>query len=436
MSISVPRPSTAQAAGVRLSPLQERRLRDLLTAIDGRSEFYTRKLEAAGIDANRVRLPEDFTRIPLTTKAELVNDQQLHPPWGTVLSEPRSRYTRYSQTSSTTGVPLRWLDTAESWQTLVDCWKTVFRGAGLTAADRVFFAFSFGPFAGFWIAFEAACQLGMTCIPGGGMSSDVRLRMIDSLHATVVCCTPTYALRLAEVAEAEADQGRSLRENGVKVLIVAGEPGGSIPATRQRIERSWNARVIDHHGLTEVGSISFECLESPGALHVIEREYICEVLDPETGLPVPDGTPGELVVTNLRRTASPALRYRTGDMVVRMSGPCRCGRPWARLEGGILGRIDDMVCVRGVNIYPSAIESVVRRYPEVIEFRSIVSSAGAMRSVSVELECASATASSAIEALVSRDLQETLGLSVAVTTVAAGTLPRFEMKSRRIRFEG
>src|SRR5262249_12992809 len=161
---------------------------------------------------------------------------------------------------------------------------------------------------------------------------------------------------------------------------------GNIPATRERIERAWGARVIDQHGLTEVGPVSFECWEGPGFLHVNENEFICEVLNPLTLAPVPDGEPGELVVTNLGRTASPVIRYRTGDVVVRRPGACSCGRTFARLERGIIARTDDMVNIRGVNVYPTAIESVVRGFSEIVEFRSTVSHTGTLRSLAVEIE--------------------------------------------------
>ena len=235
-----------------------------------------------------MRLPDDLPTLPPTSKAELIADQNANPPWGTALSEPLERYTRFCQTSSTTGRPLRWIDTNESWQWMLDCWKIVYDGAGVRAGDRVFFPFSFGPFLGFWVAFEAGSQSGLLCVPGGGMSSQMRLAMIEAVGATVVCCTPTYALRLAEVAEQERPD-RPLAESTVRLVIVAGEPGGSIPSTRDRIARSWGARVIDHHGLTEVGPVSFECSEAPGFLHLIEGEYVCEVLDPATGEEVDDG---------------------------------------------------------------------------------------------------------------------------------------------------
>ncbi|MGE3579650.1 MAG: phenylacetate--CoA ligase family protein [Vicinamibacterales bacterium] len=408
---------------------------ELFERIYGRSAFYTAKLNEAGYRVGQPwRRRADLQRIPLTSKAELVADQALHAPWGSVISEPLTAYTRYNQTSGTTGRPMRWIDTPESWQWSVDCWKAVYAAARVTGRDRVFFAFSFGPFYGFWTAFDAAVSLGAHAVPGGGLSSAQRLALIEAVRPTVVCCTPTYALRLAEVAAAEHPPGW-LAGLGVRVLIVAGEPGGSIPATRERIASAWNARVIDHHGLTEVGPVSFECWEAPGFLHLNEEEFLCEVLDPETHRPVPEGQPGELVITNLRRFACPAIRYRTGDLVALDVSPCPCGRTAARLAGGIRARVDDMVTVRGVNVYPTAVEAIVRRFADVAEFRTVVSMEGPLRTLAVEIEPVPAAVpdGATLAARVASALHEGLGLSVAVAP-AAEPLPRFEMKARRFVF--
>jgi phenylacetate-CoA ligase len=415
---------------------QGERLSQLLQRIHGRNPFYTRKFESAGVDPRRLSFPDDLGVLPLTTKQELIADQREAPPWGTNLTEPLDHYTRYNQTSSTTGTPLRWLDTNESWQWMLDCWKTVYAGAGVGAGDRIFFPFSFGPFLGFWTAFEAGCQIGAHCIPAGGMSSQVRLAMIDTLQPTVVCCTPTYALRLLEVAR-ETAQDRDLADSSVRVLIVAGEPGGNVPSTRERIEQGWGARVIDHHGLTEVGPVSFECWESPRALHLNESEYICEVLEMGGEHVVDEGSRGELVLTNLGRAASPLIRYRTGDVVVRRTDGCACGRTLARLEGGVLARVDDMVNVRGVNVYPSAVEAVVRRFPQVVEYRATVTNQSPLRELCVEVELArGGEERSIVTAQISAALREALGLTVLLQAVEAGTLPRFELKSRRFIVEG
>ncbi len=412
------------------------RLSGLIADIYGRNPFYTRKLDAAGIRPGQLRFPSDLSQLPVTTKAELLADQQASPPWGTNLTEPLERYTRYNQTSSTTGSPLRWLDTNESWQWMLECWKAVYGGARVDARDRIVFPFSFGPFLGFWTAFEAGCQLGAHCIPAGGMTSQARLALIDTLKPTVMCCTPTYALRLMEVASESGDSRTDLSSSSLRVLIVAGEPGGSIIATRERIEKGWGARVIDHHGLTEVGPISFECWESPGGLHLNEDEYISEVLEPGTLREVSDAERGELVITNLGRTASPLIRYRTGDIVVKRTGACDCGRTLSRLEGGILGRVDDMIAVRGVNVYPSAVEAVVRRFAEVTEYRATVATNGSLRELSLEIEVmAGAANATALSVRLADALRESLGLTVPLTVVEAGVLPRFEMKARRFVIE-
>ena len=429
-------PATEQLSRDEIEVNQANRLKQLLEVIDGRNRFYTNKFADAGILIGSLNFQDDLPKLPFTNKAELITDQNNSPPWGTALSEPLANYTRYNQTSSTTGKPLRWLDTTASWQWMLECWKAVYRAAGVDSTDRIFFPFSFGPFLGFWTAFEAGTQLGAQCVPAGGMTSEMRLGLIDVLRPTVVCCTPTYALRLVEVAKEEnRNDTLSLADSSVKVLIVAGEPGGSITATRQQIENGWGARVIDHHGLTEVGPISFECWDNPGFVHVNENEYICEVIDPDSAVLVPDGNQGELVVTNLGRQASPVIRYRTRDIVIKTTERCRCGRTLARLKGGILSRADDMVCLRGVNIYPTAIESVVRTVNEVIEYRASVTQNSALGTLLLEIEVDAADPTE-VTRLVEVKLRETLGLSVIVNTVEKGTLPRFEMKARRFILKG
>ncbi len=410
---------------------QEARLHSLLRRIRGRNAFYDRKFSAAGINPETLPHQGGLTALPFTTKEELVADQASNPPWGTALTDPMGRYVRYNQTSSTTGAPLRWIDTTASWQWMLNCWKAVYRAAGVTGRDRILFPFSFGPFLGFWTGFDAAVQMGAHAIPAGGMTSVQRIGLIQTLRPSVLCCTPTYALRLLDVAR-QADDSPSLAGNSVRTIIVAGEPGGSIPATRQRIEHGWAARVIDHHGMTEVGPVSFECIESPGSLHVNEKEFIAEVIDPETGAPIPDGQQGELVLTNLGRIASPVIRYRTRDLVVRATGKCACGRTFARLDGGIVARTDDMVCVRGVNIYPSAIEAVLRSLDAVLEYRCTLRPNGSLHAIGVEVEVARGGDERQVIALAAERLRDALGLAIPVAAAPAGSLPRFDMKARRL----
>jgi phenylacetate-CoA ligase len=411
-----------------LTTLQLSRLREMLQAILPVNPFYQRKLSA--IDPTQLLSLADLRRLPFTTKDELLADQAAHPPYGTNLTYPLTRYCRLHQTSGTaTGQPLRWLDTPESWQWFLECWRLKYEVIGLKPEDRLFFPFSFGPFIGFWAAFEGAVRLGNLCLPGGGMSSAARLRFMLDNSATVVCCTPTYALRLAEVAQRE---GIDLAGSPVRILIVAGEPGGSIPATRSRIEQAWGARVFDHSGMTEMGSCTIECQENPGGVHVLETEFIPEVIDAATGEPVGAGQEGELVLTNLGRWGSPLIRYRTGDRVVADPSPCPCGRSWLRLQGGILGRTDDMMVIRGNNVYPSALENIIRRFPAVEEFSIEVADTGALTSLRLLLECQPAAPAQSLATEVSDKIRTELNFRAEVTVVPAGTLPRSEMKARRL----
>lgn len=410
---------------------QRERLRALLEAVAQGNRFYAPRLAASGLNPASATLDEFFNRFPYTLKAEVVEDQRAHPPYGTNLTYPLEKYSRYNQTSATTGTPMRWLDTPEDWQWMLGNWQEVYRAAGVGAGDRLFFAFSFGPFLGFWTAFEAAAANGWLCLPGGGLSSVARLRMMRDNAVTVLCCTPTYALRLAEVAAEEKLSGAG---DTLKAVIVAGEPGGSIPSTRKRIQAAWpKARVVDHHGMTEVGPVSYECPKRPGVLHVIETSYLAEVIDPASGTPVAPGGAGELVLTTLGRCGSPLLRYRTGDGVRRASaGVCACGRSELALEGGILGRTDDMVLVRGVNVYPAAVEEVVRRLSDVAEFRVEISGARGLAEMRIEIECAAAVADGdAVARRLEDELRATFNLRVPVKVLQAGALPRFEMKAKR-----
>jgi len=258
-------------------------------------------------------------------------------------------------------------------------------------------------------------------IPGGGQDSLTRLASIESLGVTVLVCTPSYALHLLQVAR---ERGVDAARLPIRLTVHAGEPGAGIPAVRARIEDGWGARAFDHAGMTEMGAYGYECQAQAG-LHVNESEFIAEVIDPVTGAASREG---ELVLTNLGRLGSPLIRYRTGDRVRLAEGPCACGRTFARLEGGILGRLDDMLIVRGVNVFPSAIEAIVRRFP-VEEFRIEVFRAGELDEVRLLLEVEGGAAGAL---RVQEALRAGLGLRLDVAHVAAGSLPRFELKARRV----
>ena len=404
-------------------------LRKLIGELIPSNRFYAPILESAGITQDIESLAAFTERMPLTTKQQCVDDQLANPPYGTNLTYDLSKYTRFHQTSGTTSAPMRWLDTPEGWQWMLESWKHVYRNASVNSDDHVYFAFSFGPFLGFWTAFEGASQLGCLCIPGGGLSSAARLRAMIENGATALCCTPTYAIRLGEVAR---EEGIDLGETNIQAIIVAGEPGGSVPAVRSRIEQMWNGvRVFDHHGMTEVGPVTYEDPDRPGVLRIIESSYFAEIIDPKAGEAVPHGEVGELLLTTLGRVGSPLIRYRTGDLVKAV--PYGEGDRFdLGLDGGILGRSDDMVLVRGVNVYPSAIDSVVRQFDDVAEYRVRVSESQSMTELEIQVEpVPSCDDGSALADRVSSSLREALNLRVPVTSVGVGELPRFEMKANR-----
>jgi phenylacetate-CoA ligase len=270
--------------------------------------------------------------------------------------------------------------------------------------------------------------MGHLCIPTGGLSTGARLQMILDNKVTVICCTPTYALRMVEVAQ---ENKIDLKNSAVRALIVAGEPGGNIPETRKRIEQGFGARLFDHTGMTEIGSLGIECLENPGGVHLLESECIPEVIHPQTLKHVKDGELGELVITNLGRLGSPVIRYRTGDLVRMSRKLCSCGRCFARLEGGILGRVDDMFIVRGNNVFPSAMESIIRRFPDVAEFRVEVYDQGGLSQVAIELEPQPSADGADLCRRVGAAISDALSFRAEIRTVSPGVLPRFELKSRR-----
>ncbi len=387
-------------------------LKRLVAAI-GENPFQRSRIAALGDFSS---LAEFSARVPLTTKADIVADFATNPPYGSNLTLPRERYTRLCQTSGTTARPLAILDTPESWDWMLGNWAAIYEAGEVAQGDRVYFAFSFGPFLGFWTAFEAASRYGCLCIPGGGLSSAARLRAIAMHEPRVLCCTPTYALHLAEVAARDKIE----ITGSVEKIFVAGEPGGSVPNVRARISEAWRgAEVLDHYGMTEIGPVAFQRSGEPDVLWINEDRYVAEILDPKTLAPVAADQPGELILTSLGRSAWPLLRYRTGDIVQR--------RADGGLEGGILGRVDDMVVVRGVNIYPSAVDAVVRSVPEITEYRVNIGRQGELAEIALEAEAENDDVIDNLE----HALTEAFTLRIPVARVSPGSLPRFELKAKR-----
>ncbi len=409
---------------------QLEKLRALIKLLQKGNRFYQPRLEKAGIGPE-VESLEVFARdMAFTTKMDLVWDREEFPPYGSNLTFSIDQYSRFCQSSGTTRGPLPSLDTSDSWSAMLDCWDQVYEAAGVGTDQVVFFAFSFGPFLGFWTAFESATRRGNLSIPGGGLSSKARLQAMVAHDANVLCCTPTYALRLGEVYAAH--DGDEVAAYRLKKIIVAGEPGGSLPEVRDRISELWKgAEVFDHHGMTEVGPVTYEHPDKPLSLCVIEDAYFVEVIDRETHQEVGPGEKGELVITTLTRTACPLLRYRTGDLVEKtFFQPDGAEEPVFCLEGGVLGRVDDMAVIRGVNVYPTAVEKIIRGFPEVVEFQVIQTTRQSMAELEVTIE-ADPAASPNLADRVARELADAFTLRIPVRLVEPDSLPRFEFKSKR-----
>ncbi|MFD0944545.1 phenylacetate--CoA ligase family protein [Savagea faecisuis] len=405
---------------VDIKKYRYQRLNELLVFTSNFNEFYKEKFKDVHLPIKDL---EDLRRLPFTTKKELAQDQIDYAPLGRNHSYPQESYIRYHQTSGTTGRPLKVLDTEQSWDWWARCWTEILKNSGVTKADSCYFAFSFGPFIGFWAAHEGVRKLGALAMPGGTMSSEQRLQSMLDNNATVLLCTPSYALRLAEVA---ANMGLDIKNSSIRTIITAGEPGGSVPSTRSQIENLWGAKLYDHIGMTEMGAYGYSCSERKG-MHVNESEFIVEIIDPDTLEHVKPGEQGELVLTNLGRYGYPMIRYRTGDAVIYQTENCACGNTNHFLPGGIVGRTDDMVSIRGINIYPTSLEAIVREFSEVKEFRIVYYTEDELHQVKLQIE----GPESVVKPL-AKLLRERVGLRIEVERVEENTLPRFEMKAKRV----
>jgi phenylacetate-CoA ligase len=411
--------------GEELDQHQLEGLNRLLKAILPQNQFYAEKFssltaEQLKLTDGPLRTLDELSQLPFTFKEELMGSR--HPgDLAANLTFPVASYTRFHQTSGTRGRPLAVLDTADDWEWWIDCWQFVFDAAGIEPGDRLLMAFSFGPFVGFWSAFDAACARGCLVVPGGGMSTLARLELLRTCQCTGILCTPSYALHMADVA---AEHQIDVSHLNVRQLVLAGEPGGSVPAIRSRIEQAWEACVVDHCGATEVGPWGYGDLAGRG-LYVNESDFIAEFLSLETGTAASEGELAELVLTNLGRTGSPIVRYRTGDLV-RPTWLHPGANRFVFLDGGVLGRADDMMVIRGVNIFPSSVEQILRSFPEVIEYRMTARKLGEMDHLMVEIEDRLSDPQR-----VATELHLRLGLKVEVRLVSLGSLPRVEGKGRR-----
>jgi phenylacetate-CoA ligase len=426
-------PKTETLPRERLAALQLAKLRKQCEWAIARSPWYRRQLE--GFDPSQLGSLDDLRRLPFLTRDDWMASQETAPPYGEIPAIGADGAIRVHTTSGTTGRgPLRALDSRKDWAWIAEMWSYGVWGCGVRPGDTAYIAFGYGSFIGFWGLHYAMEKVGVLNVPGGAQTTEARVLQIVDFGATVVAATPTYALRLAQEA---AVLGVDLRGSTVSRLILSGEPAGSIPQTKALIEEQWGAKAYDTAGMTEIGTIMvFECSHQPGGTHIIEDNVIEEVIDPATLEPVGYGERGERVVTSFGRGAIPLIRYRTGDLVCKVpASRCACSRGFDIYEGGILGRVDDMKVVRGTNVYPRAIEAIVREFPDVDEFQTVISHEGIRDEITLRVEM---KPDWPVDTW--RELSESLhkhlahaheGLNFRVERAGAGELPRFELKAKR-----
>jgi phenylacetate-CoA ligase len=419
----------------QLEALQVRKLKRLVEWADAQVPWQAKRLRDAGVTGDSVNSLDDLGRIPFLTRDEWMEAQVEQPPFGAILAAEPEKAIRYHMTSGTTGrTPIRVLDSMKDWEWIAEMWCYGLWGFRVRPADTVFVAFGYSTFIGFWGLHYACEKLGCLTLPGGAMATDQRVKQIVEMGATVVASTPTYALRMAQEARA---MGIDLASSAVERVILSGEPAGSIPATKKLIEEQWGAKAGDTAGMTELGTIViFECEEQPGGTHIIEDHYIEEVIDPETDQPVPYGEMGERVVTSFGRGFIPVLRYRTRDLVVRVPGStCSCGRTFDIYEGGIRGRVDDMKLVRGTNVYPRAVEALIREHAEIDEFQIHLYTAEGIRDeieILIEVPDQTVDADELCGRLGKELADAHEALRFGVRSVDLESLPRFELKAKRV----
>ena len=409
--------------------LQFKKLETLLRKVFDSNPFYKEKFKQQGIQPQDIRNPDDLLRLPFTIKKEFEEDQAKNPPFGTNLTEPLENYVQYHQTSGTTGKPLKFLDTKESWEWRGRVACHILKGAGVTRGDRILFPFNFGPYTAFWIRYEGAYQLGILIIPTGGWNSLQRLECMIGNRATVIPTTPTYAIALAEAAK---ENGIDLASSSVRSLLLSGEPGALIPQVREKLQTLWNARCFDYIGLTEVGTWGFQCVAEPDGVHILDSEFIAEIVDPKTDLPVPEGETGELIVTNLGRACMPSIRYRTGDLVKIKKGLCPCGRTFRVLQGGVLGRKDEMIIIRGVNIFPNVLSNVIESHIQPGDhYRIEAYKERGIDEIAIKLEMKEGEKNEVVPKAIEEEIKRKLNIRIEVAAVPRGTLPQSDYKAKR-----
>ncbi|HEY8200769.1 MAG TPA: AMP-binding protein [Actinomycetota bacterium] len=397
------------------------------------SAFYREKWDAAGADPAKLTNLADLARFPVLRKEELRAEQGAHPPFGRYLCVPRHEVLRIHGTSGTTGRPTAFGISRADWRRIAEAHARIMWGAGVRPSDTIFFGSFFGLYLGGWGAIVGGERLGATCFPfGAGVPGQTRqaVEWLKEMHPSAFYGTPSYALRIAEVAH---EIGYDPRDFGLRTLFFSGEPGAGIPATKHQIEETFGGRCIDMGSMAEMTPwmTNGECAERTG-MHLWLDIVYTELVDAETGEPVGPGDVGVPVYTHLERDSQPMIRLWSGDLSRYTDDPCPCGRTYPRLPDGLFGRADDMLVIRGENVYPSAIEEAVRSAGCQGEFRVVVSRESALDDLLVRAEANPDGDPESLAGALDGAIKAKIGLRARIEVVEAGSLERTEFKSRRV----
>lgn len=420
----------------KIRALQLKKFKRIVDWAYHNSPFYQRIYREAGFEPDDIKVFDDIKRIPKTDKGMLRDVQNRPPfPYGDIMAVPLKDVTEFRQTSGTTGTPVYQAETWQDWELWSECWAYILYAQGYREADRVFIPFGYNIFVAFWAGHYGAEKLGCEVVPGGVLDTEARILKMQELKCTAFMATPTYVLGMADTARKMGiDPAQDLN---IRRITCAGEPGASIPTTKKRMEAAWGAKVYDHVGATEIGAWSYECTCQPGGLHVNEAFFLVEIEDIDTGEIIEEpGRKGKMVVTSLDRIAKPCIRFDSKDVIQWADYTCECGRTFRMIDGGVVGRTDDIIKVKGVLLAPTAIEEVVRSIPELAnDYQVVVSKEGDIDAILLEVEFnpSGEKKKGAVLARLKDQLRVRINLGFRINVHPYGTLPRYEVKAKRFK---
>ena len=420
----------------KLQKLQLRKFQNIFRWSYEHSKFHHRLYSDAGLEPSDIKTFDDIRKVPKVEKSMMRDIQKKDPyPYGDMLCVPLERVTEHHQTSGMTGQPVYQPDTWQDWEWAAENWAYILYAQGYRDYDRVFLPFGYNVFIAFWAAHYAAEKIGCEVIPGGILNTETRILKIQELRATAMMATPTYVLGMADTARRKLGI-EPAKDLHIRKITVAGEPGGSIPATKKRMEEAWGAKVYDHIGATETGCWSYECTYQCG-VHVNEAFFLVEIEDIDTGeLITGPGKRGKIVITALDRMAQPCIRFDSKDITEWSPQECECGRTFRLLKGGVVGRTDDIIKVKGVLLSPTSIEEVVRSITELSdEYEMVVSKKSDLDNITLKVELIPGQENNieTIRAKLIDRLRVKTNLGYNLEFHDYDTLPRYEVKAKRFK---